>query len=80
MLCARVAAAVLGIGMAGGYAVGSPSHSTGTDLSWAHQYTLYSTLVKEASMLKHIKNFFDQHLVPGAVTDETDPEHVVRGE
>jgi len=28
-------------------------------------------------MLKHIKNFFDQHLVPGSVTD-ADTEHVLR--
>lgn len=29
-------------------------------------------------MLKHIKNFFDQHLVPGAVADDADMEHVLR--
>ena len=29
-------------------------------------------------MLKHIKNFFDQHLVPGSVTDDADTEHVLR--
>ena len=29
-------------------------------------------------MLKHIKNFFDQHLVPGSVTDDTHSEHVLR--
>lgn len=29
-------------------------------------------------MLKHLKNFFDQHLVPGSVTGEADTEHVLR--
>ena len=29
-------------------------------------------------MLKHIKSFFDQHLVPGPVTDDAHPEHVLR--
>ena len=29
-------------------------------------------------MLKHIKNFFDQHLVPGSVTGDTDTEHILR--
>ena len=29
-------------------------------------------------MLRHIKNFFDQHLVPGSVTDSADTEHVLR--
>ena len=29
-------------------------------------------------MLKHIKSFFDQHLVPGAVTDDIHSEHVMR--
>lgn len=29
-------------------------------------------------MLRRIKNFFDQHLVPGALEDNRDPEHVLR--
>jgi len=29
-------------------------------------------------MLKHIKNFFDQHLAPGGITNDPDPEHVLR--
>jgi uncharacterized tellurite resistance protein B-like protein len=29
-------------------------------------------------MLKHIKNFFDQHLVPGSVTGDADTEHMLR--
>ena len=29
-------------------------------------------------MLKHIKNFFDQHLVPGSVMDDAYSEHVLR--
>ena len=29
-------------------------------------------------MLKHIKNFFDQHLVPGSDTDDERSEHVLR--
>jgi len=29
-------------------------------------------------MLKHIKSFFDQHLVPGADTDDEYSEHVLR--
>ena len=37
-----------------------------------------STLIEDTSMLKHIKNFFDQHLVPGSVTDDADTEHVLR--
>lgn len=35
-------------------------------------------LVDDASMLRHIKRFFDQHLAPGSVTDSADPEHVLR--
>jgi uncharacterized tellurite resistance protein B-like protein len=29
-------------------------------------------------MLKHIKRFFDQNLVPGSVEDDAHPEHVLR--
>ena len=29
-------------------------------------------------MLKHIKSFFDQHLAPMSVTDDTQSEHVLR--
>jgi len=29
-------------------------------------------------MLKHIKNFFDQHLIPGSVIDDAHSEHVLR--
>ena len=29
-------------------------------------------------MLRHIKSFFDQYLVPGSITDGTPPEHVLR--
>lgn len=29
-------------------------------------------------MLKHIKIFFDQHLVPGSVTEDADTEHIMR--
>ena len=29
-------------------------------------------------MLNRIKNFFDQHLAPGAIADDPDPEHVLR--
>jgi uncharacterized tellurite resistance protein B-like protein len=29
-------------------------------------------------MLKHIKSFFDQHLVPGPITDDVHSEHVLR--
>lgn len=29
-------------------------------------------------MLKRIKNFFEQHLVPGSVAGDEDPEHVLR--
>ena len=29
-------------------------------------------------MLKSIKNFFDQHLIPGTTADDHDPEHVLR--
>ena len=29
-------------------------------------------------MLKHIKSFFDQHLVPGSVIDDAHSEHVLR--
>ena len=29
-------------------------------------------------MLKHIKTFFDQHLVPGSVTNDAHSEHVLR--
>ena len=29
-------------------------------------------------MLKHIKTFFDQYLVPGSITDGAPPDHVLR--